>query len=75
MPVLLTYVLSFIFLGIYWNNHHHMLHVTERVNGACPLGEPAPAVLAVARAVRHRMDGREPLRPAPTAAYGIVLLA
>ena len=39
------------------------------------LGEPAPAVLAVAGPVRHRLDGREPLRaPLPTAAYGIVLL-
>ncbi len=28
-----TYVLSFVYLGIYWNNHHHMLQVTERVNG------------------------------------------
>src|SRR5262249_34389883 len=34
LPLLLTYVLSFIFLGIYWTNHHHMLHATERVNGA-----------------------------------------
>ena len=34
LPVLLTYVLSFVYLGIYWNNHHHMLHATERVNGA-----------------------------------------
>jgi len=34
IPVFLTYVLSFIFLGIYWNNHHHMLHATERCNGA-----------------------------------------
>lgn len=33
IPRLLTYVLSFIFLGIYWNNHHHMLQVTERING------------------------------------------
>src|SRR5207302_3221049 len=33
VPVLLTYVLSFIFLGIYWNNHHHMLHATVRING------------------------------------------
>src|SRR5512134_2109588 len=33
VPVFLSYVLSFVFLGIYWNNHHHMLHVTERVNG------------------------------------------
>jgi uncharacterized membrane protein len=33
LPVFLTYVLSFVFLGIYWNNHHHMLHAAERVNG------------------------------------------
>ena len=33
IPVFLTYVLSFIFLGIYWNNHHHMLHATERITG------------------------------------------
>jgi uncharacterized membrane protein len=32
-PVLLSYVLSFVYIGIYWNNHHHMLHVTERVTG------------------------------------------
>ena len=33
VPIGLTYVLSFTFLGIYWNNHHHMLQATERVNG------------------------------------------
>ena len=33
MPVFLTYVLSFVNLGIYWNNHHHMLQATDRVNG------------------------------------------
>jgi uncharacterized membrane protein len=33
LPVFLSYVLSFVYLGIYWNNHHHMLHVTERVDG------------------------------------------
>ena len=32
-PVFGTYVLSFVFLGIYWNNHHHMLHMTSRING------------------------------------------
>jgi uncharacterized membrane protein len=32
-PVFLSYLLSFVYLGIYWNNHHHMLQVTERVNG------------------------------------------
>jgi uncharacterized membrane protein len=33
MPVLLSYVLSFVYLGIYWNNHHHMLQATEQVSG------------------------------------------
>lgn len=33
LPVFLTYVLSFIMLGIYWNNHHHMLQVTDRIDG------------------------------------------
>lgn len=33
IPVFLTYVLSFIFIGIYWNNHHHLLHAIHHVNG------------------------------------------
>src|SRR5512144_881438 len=33
VPALLTYALSFAYLGIYWNNHHHMLHMVDRVNG------------------------------------------
>ena len=33
LPAFLTYVLSFVFLGIYWNNHHHLLHTVRRVNG------------------------------------------
>jgi uncharacterized membrane protein len=32
-PVFLSYVMSFIYLGIYWNNHHHLLHIAEHVNG------------------------------------------
>lgn len=34
IPSLLTFLLSFLYLGIYWNNHHHMLQLTERINGA-----------------------------------------
>jgi len=33
MPVFISYVLSFIYIGIYWNNHHHMLHTVKSVNG------------------------------------------
>jgi uncharacterized membrane protein len=32
-PVFLSYVLSFIVVGIYWNNHHHMMHITKQING------------------------------------------
>lgn len=33
VPVFISYVLSFIYIGIYWNNHHHMLHAAHKVNG------------------------------------------
>jgi uncharacterized membrane protein len=34
IPIFLSYVLSFVYVGIYWNNHHHMLHAAEHVSGA-----------------------------------------
>jgi uncharacterized membrane protein len=34
LPVFLSYLLSFVILGIYWNNHHHLMHITERVSGS-----------------------------------------
>ena len=33
LPVFLTYLFSFIYLGIYWNNHHHLMHITNKING------------------------------------------
>ena len=33
LPIFLSYVLSFVYLGIYWNNHHHLLHAAQRING------------------------------------------
>ena len=33
IPVFLSYVLSFVFIGIYWSNHHHLLHAVRHVNG------------------------------------------
>lgn len=32
-PVALSYILSFVYIGLYWNNHHHMMHATDRING------------------------------------------
>jgi uncharacterized membrane protein len=34
LPVFISYVLSFVYVGIYWNNHHHMMYAAERINGA-----------------------------------------
>lgn len=34
LPVIISYILSFIYIGIYWNNHHHMLHAVQKVNGS-----------------------------------------
>ena len=34
LPILLSYILSFVYIGIYWNNHHHLLHATQKVNGS-----------------------------------------
>ena len=62
LPVFLSYVLSFIYVGIYWNNHHHMFHAHPARQRRHPVGEPASAVLAVAVSVRDGVDGREPLR-------------
>jgi hypothetical protein len=57
IPVFLSYALSFIYLGIYWNNHHHMLHACQRGHGIDALGKPASPVLAVAGAVCDGVDG------------------
>jgi len=47
IPVFLSYVLSFVFLGIYWSNHHHLFQAVQRVRWSNPLGEPASVVLVV----------------------------
>jgi uncharacterized membrane protein len=73
--VFLTYVLSFVFLGIYWNNHHHMLHVTQRINGAVLWANLHLLFwLSLVPFVTGWM-GENHFAPAPTALYGAVLLA
>jgi uncharacterized membrane protein len=75
LPVFLSYVLSFVYLGIYWNNHHHMLHVTERVNGAILWANLHLLFwLSLIPFVTGWM-GENNFAPAPTALYGAVLLA
>jgi TMEM175 potassium channel family protein len=74
LPIFLTYVMSFVFLGIYWNNHHHMLHATERVNGAVLWANLHLLFwLSLVPFVTGWM-GEHGFAPLPTAVYGIVLL-
>jgi uncharacterized membrane protein len=75
LPVFLSYVLSFVYLGIYWNNHHHMLHATKRVNGAILWANLHLLFwLSLIPFVTGWM-GENNFAPAPTALYGVVLSA
>jgi uncharacterized membrane protein len=74
LPVFLTYVLSFIFLGIYWNNHHHMLHAAERINGKVLWPNLHLLFwLSLVPFVTGWM-GENHFAPLPTAVYGVVML-
>jgi uncharacterized membrane protein len=74
IPVAISYVLSFVYLGIYWNNHHHMLHVTRRVNGRILWANLHLLFwLSLVPFVTGWM-GENNFAPVPTAAYGVVLL-
>jgi uncharacterized membrane protein len=74
LPVFLTYVLSFVFLGIYWNNHHHMLHAAERITGKVLWPNLHLLFwLSLVPFVTGWM-GENHFAPLPTAVYGVVLL-
>ena len=73
-PKFCAYALSFVFLGIYWSNHHHMLHMTERATGAILWANLHLLFwLSLVPFVTAWM-GDTHLAPVPTAAYGGVLL-
>jgi len=73
-PVAVSYVLSFVYLGIYWNNHHHMLHVTQRIGGGVLWANLHLLFwLSLVPFVTAWM-GENHFAPVPTAAYGVVLL-
>jgi uncharacterized membrane protein len=74
VPIFLTYVMSFVFLGIYWSNHHHMLHATDRVNGAVLWANLHLLFwLSLVPFVTGWM-GENGFAPLPTSVYGVVLL-
>jgi uncharacterized membrane protein len=75
LPVLLCYVLSFVNLGIYWNNHHHMLQATDRVSGLILWANLHLLFWLSLVPFTTAWMGENDFAPIPTAAYGIVLLA
>jgi uncharacterized membrane protein len=74
LPVLLSYVLSFIYLGIYWNNHHHLFQATEEVNGGILWANLHLLFWLSLFPFTTAWMGENHLAPIPTAIYGVVLL-
>jgi len=74
VPVFLTYVLSFVVLGIYWNNHHHMFQITQRINGQILWANLHLLFwLSLVPFVTGWM-GENHFAAVPTAVYGVVLV-
>ena len=73
-PVFLSYVLSFITLGIYWNNHHHMLHATRHVDGAILWSNLHLLFWLSLMPFATAWMGENHFESTPTAIYGVVLL-
>jgi len=73
-PVFISYVLSYVMIGIYWNNHHHLFHAVERVNGRI-LWRNLHLLFWLAQVpFATGWMGENHFAPAPSALYGFVLL-
>jgi len=74
-PSLLSYVLSFLYVGIYWNNHHHLLQACKRVNGSVLWANLHLLFWLSLLPFATRWMGDHHLSPLPSIAYGVILLA
>src|SRR5262249_30374812 len=74
LPVLLSYVLSFIYLGIYWNNHHHLFQATEQVSGGILWANLHLLFWLSLLPFTTGWMGENGLAATPTALYGFVLI-
>jgi uncharacterized membrane protein len=73
-PVFLSYVLSFVYVGIYWNNHHHFLHAAERVDGKVLWANLFLLFWLSLMPVATGWMGENEFASLPVAVYGMVLL-
>jgi uncharacterized membrane protein len=74
IPVIVSYVLSFIYIGIYWNNHHHLLHTVKTVNGAILWANLHQLFWLSLVPFTTGWIGENHFDPIPMAVYGFVLL-
>src|SRR5712664_3338141 len=74
LPVFLSYVLSFVYVGIYWNNHHHMLHASSKVTGPVLWANLHLLFWLSLFPFATGWMGENHFAPWPSACYGIVLL-
>lgn len=74
IPVLLSYVLSFVYLGIYWNNHHHMMQACHRVTGSMLWANLHLLFWLSLIPFTTGWMGENHFAKSPAAAYGVVLL-
>src|SRR5213595_4363092 len=74
LPVFLSYVLSFLYVGIYWNNHHHLLHASTVVTGAMLWANLHLLFWLSLFPFATGWMGQNHFTAAPTALYGVVLL-
>jgi len=74
IPVFLTYVLSFVYVGIYWNNHHHLIAATDRVNGGILWANLHLLFWLSLVPWATSWMGENDFDPVPTALYGVLLL-
>jgi uncharacterized membrane protein len=74
LPVFLSYVLSFVYIGIYWNNHHHLIHTVQRVSGGLLWANLYLLFWLSLFPFATAWMGENHAAPAPTAFYGFVLL-
>src|ERR1051325_2763696 len=73
VPTFLSYVLSFLYVGIYWNNHHHMLHSTKKVSGGILWANLHLLFWLSLFPAATAWVGETHFAPTPTALYGVVL--
>jgi uncharacterized membrane protein len=74
LPVFLSYVLSFVYVGIYWNNHHHLLQATQQINGKILWANLHLLFWLSLIPFATGWMGENHFAPLPTALYGVVLL-